>query len=75
MKEMLIRAAISHFENEAVVATANLEVYLNSPAAVGEHPDMVQEVINLTKIITQAKENVKTLENLLSKTLIAEING
>jgi len=46
-------------------AEANLEVYLTGYAGVGEHPDIVSEVIELTKQIVEAEEAIKFLEQKL----------
>ena len=44
-------------------AEANLEVYLTGYAGVAEHPDVVKEVIELTKTIVEADEAIKFLES------------
>lgn len=64
MKQELIEAALLHFKAEKARAETNLSIYLYKPAAVGEHPDLVEEVIKLTKLITEADEAIKYLENL-----------
>ena len=65
MREQLLRAALANFESQALTARANLEVYLTQPSGVGEHPNLVIEVVNLTQTLTEAEENVRTLEALL----------
>ena len=60
--EALIKAALLHFEAIKARAEANLEVYLTRATGVGEHPDLVEEVVKLTKIITEADEAIKYLE-------------
>ena len=62
MKERLVSAALMHFKAIKSRAEANLEVYLNTPVGVGEHPDIVQEVIGLIKTIAEADEAIKYLE-------------
>ena len=57
----MIKAALLHFKAEKARAEANLNAYLYNPAAVGEHPDLVAEVIELIKIITDADEAIKYL--------------
>ena len=74
MREQLLRAALGHFESQSLTARANLEVYLVGAAGVGEHPDLVTEVIKLTQQVTEAEENVSTLEGLLRQALVAESN-
>ena len=52
----LLEAARLHFKAELAKAEANLQNYLNNPAAIGEHPDLVEEVVKLTKQAAEAKE-------------------
>jgi hypothetical protein len=75
MREQLLRAALAQFESQSLTARANLEVYLTNSTGVGEHPHLVEEVVNLTKQLTEAEENVGTLELLLGETLTAESNA
>ena len=61
----LLNAALLHFEALRARAEANLEVYLTGYAGVGEHPDIVAEVIKLTQTIVEAEEAIKFLEQKL----------
>ena len=62
MSQQLINAALMHFQAVKARAEANLEIYLQSSVGVGDHRDLVEEVIELTKIITEADEAIKYLE-------------
>ena len=62
MGKQLLKAALLHFEAVKAKAEANLEVYLFSSVGVGEHNDLVDEVVKLTKIITEADESIKYLK-------------
>ncbi len=62
MRERLLEAAIMHFTAVKSRAEANLEVYRSASVGVGEHPDLVQEVIELTKVIAEAEEAINYLE-------------
>ncbi len=61
----LLNASLLHFEAVKARAEANLEVYLTGYAGVGEHPDIVAEVIRLTQTIVEAEEAIKFLETKL----------
>ena len=52
----LLEASKLHFKAKCARAEANLKNYLNNPAAIGEHPDLVEEVIKLVQQIAEAKE-------------------
>ena len=71
IREQLLRATLANFESIALKSRANIEVYLSSAIGIGEHNDIVGEVIALTKELTEAEDNIKTVESLL----ISEFHG
>ncbi len=42
---------------------ANLAVYLNNPVGIGEHPDIVEEVMTMIKNIAEAEDGLAVLRN------------
>ena len=62
MGQQLLKAALLHFEAIKARAEANLEIYLFSSVGVGEHNDLIEEIIKLTKVITEADESIKYLK-------------
>ena len=64
MKEQLTSAAKAHFESQRQSAKANLLVYFMNPMGIGEHADLVSEVIQLTKQIAEADECIKILDEV-----------
>jgi len=44
MREMLIKALVSHAQGHINKHLANIEVYLTNPAGVGEHPDIMEAI-------------------------------
>jgi hypothetical protein len=60
----LANAALWHFKAEKQRAETNLSIYLSNPVGIGEHPDVVAEVIKLVKTITEAEEAIKYLEEI-----------
>jgi len=67
MKNKLLKAAQLQFEAQKAKAEVNLEVYLKNAAGVGEHPGIVEEVMSLTKLIAEAEECIKILNDLKEK--------
>ena len=63
--DSLLNAAYLHFKAVKARAEANLEVQLTGYAGVAEHPDVGNEVIELTKTIVEAEEAIKFLEQKL----------
>jgi len=67
MKKQLLQSALMHFKSLKSRAEVNLEIYLKGSVGVGEHPDLVEEVVKLTKTITEADESIKYLEKVLKE--------
>ena len=63
--QQLLNATLLHFKAVKARAEANLNIYLTAVVGVGEHPDLVKEIIELTKTITEADEAIKYLEQKL----------
>jgi len=64
MKDELTSAAIAHFEAQRTEARANLLVYFMNPMGIGEHSNLVTEVVQLTKQIAEAEECIKVLKEV-----------
>lgn len=58
----------SHFKSKEKSAIANLTVYLQSPVGVGEHGNIVNEMVKLTKKIADAQGCIEALENTFQVT-------
>ena len=57
----MITALRKMYEAEIAHAQANIDVYLNSPVGIGEHPQHVDEVDKLISKVAQAEENLRVL--------------
>ena len=44
MRETLIKAVVSHAQGHINKHLANIEVYMNNPVGVGEHPDIIEAI-------------------------------
>ena len=60
----MLKAALSHFVAVRDRAVANLNNLLQSPAGVGEHVDLVAEVITLVEEVDRANSCVALLTNM-----------
>lgn len=61
-KDRLIKATVLRFQAQKAEAQANLMVYLNSSVGVSEHPNVVEEIAELTKKIAEADECISVLD-------------
>ena len=60
----MLKAALSHFVAMRDKAVANLNNVLNNSAGVGEHVDLVGEVISLVEEIDRANSCVALLSGM-----------
>lgn len=57
----LLEALIKKLEGEVAMAKANIKVYENNPAGIGEHPDVVQAIETQIEAIANAEEKIETI--------------
>ncbi len=67
MTQEIINALTTKFNADKLKAFANLTNYMNNPAGIGEHPDIVEECEKLVAIIADADGKIETLSQLVSK--------
>ena len=61
MSNKLLQAALSKYEANRDEALAILDVYLNNTVGIGEHSNLLEEVTKWTEALTEAEENIETL--------------
>jgi len=61
MSSKLLQAALSKYEANRDEALAILDVYLNNSVGIGEHSNLLEEVTKWTETLTEAEENIETL--------------
>ncbi len=60
-----LQAALSHYQAQKDEAVAVLEVYFENPVGIGEHSNLLQEVLTWTEKLTDAEENIETLKKFV----------
>jgi len=55
-KDLIINAAIKHFEAERDIAVANAQIYLDKPSGIGEHSNVAQEFAVQVKKAAEAQD-------------------
>ena len=63
-ENLYYRAALSHFMAKADEARAVLNTYFNNSVGIGEHSDLVGEVVNCTKALAEAEESIEVLRKM-----------
>tara|TARA_B110000503_G_scaffold115685_1_gene174182 strand:+ start:368 stop:589 length:222 start_codon:yes stop_codon:yes gene_type:complete len=69
----LLRALEKKYEGDIAVHTANISVYQSNPAGIGEHSDIVQTLDVEVGKLTDAKDKLNAVKELLHpqrKTLV-----
>ena len=61
MRQIFINAIIDRYNAEISDATAKIIVYLDHPVAIGEHPQFTEELDKLITVVSNAEENIKTI--------------
>jgi hypothetical protein len=67
-----LRAARLHFESKAAEAEETIKVYLTNAAGIGEHPQVMEELRNQIEILTDARDNMLTVDELIVKLSLNE---
>tara|TARA_R110000824_G_scaffold75347_1_gene191298 strand:- start:349 stop:567 length:219 start_codon:yes stop_codon:yes gene_type:complete len=57
-----MRATLARFEADRQSALATIELYLNSSVGVGEHPDVITQLVNATSQLATAEEAIEALQ-------------
>ena len=58
----LVKALARKYEAEIAEAKATIEIYLDNSVGIGEHPQHIEEMDKLLTKISNAQENLDTLE-------------
>ncbi len=66
----MIDALRKMYEAEIAHAKANVEVYLNNPAGIGEHPDLVSAVDEQIDKMAHAEDKLEVLNKHYGRTTI-----
>tara|TARA_R100000008_G_scaffold86021_2_gene77559 strand:- start:1434 stop:1640 length:207 start_codon:yes stop_codon:yes gene_type:complete len=58
----LLKAALSHYEAQRDEALAVLEVYFDNSVGIGEHSNLLKEILEWSQKLAEAEENISTLK-------------
>ena len=63
MKEQLVNALKTKYDADYQMHKANLEIYLNNPVGIGEHPQHFEEMDKLVESMTAARDKLEVLND------------
>ena len=68
MREILIRAVLAHAHGEIEKHKANVNVYLENPAGIGEHSDIIETLELEIEKLSNYHDNLEMLVKYFPKT-------
>jgi len=67
MKSELLKLLKLHLQGEVAKHKANLTVYFDNPAGIGEHPDIIEAMRGELSKLSAAEEELQTLDKHFSE--------
>ena len=64
---MIIEALQKKYEAEIAAARANIQVYIDNPVGIGEHPDLVEAVNHELSKLATAEDKLASLQSNYSE--------
>ena len=61
MRDKLIKALLAHAKGDIQKHVANVEVYLNNPAGIGEHSDIVGAIEEEINMIAKYEDQITVI--------------
>ena len=65
-KAYILEAVMSHYTAERDKALANNKIHINTPVGVGEHPKIVEDVIELVHKASEAQDALEMLSTIVN---------
>tara|TARA_Y100000004_G_C8637885_1_gene295756 strand:+ start:242 stop:448 length:207 start_codon:yes stop_codon:yes gene_type:complete len=62
MNDYLLEALVKKLEGEIAMHKANIQVYLDNPAGIGEHPQILEALETEVAALAEAVEKKTTIE-------------
>ena len=69
ISKMILKSLRTKYEAEIDCARTNIEVYLQQPVGVAEHPDIIASVDTQMNIMAEARDKLQELDLMEDKAL------
>ena len=66
IKTHILEAVHSHYTAERDKALANIKIHINNPMGVGEHPKIVEDVIELVHKTSEAQDALDVVATIVN---------
>tara|TARA_B100000287_G_C20441690_1_gene705857 strand:- start:571 stop:774 length:204 start_codon:yes stop_codon:yes gene_type:complete len=67
MRQELLNALLAHANGEIAMHKANIEVYLNNPVGIGEHPDVTEAMQQELDKIARWHDQIEVINKYFKK--------
>jgi len=67
MREQLLTALLAHAQGEIAKHKANVEIYLEYPVGVGDHPDVLETISGEIDTIAKYHDQVEVINKYFKK--------
>ena len=67
MRDQLIKALLAHAQGDISKHKANVEVYLNNPAGIGEHSNIVEAIEEELNMIAKYQDQIDVINKYFKK--------
>jgi hypothetical protein len=75
MREQILRALVAHAQGDIAKHKANVEVYLEHPAGVGEHTDILESIEKEIDIIAKYQDQIDVIKKyFMSSQTLSDID-
>ena len=75
MREQILRAFIAHAQGDIAKHKANVEVYLEHPAGVGEHTDILESIEKELDTIAKYQDQIDVIKKyFMSSQTLSDID-
>lgn len=65
IRNEILKAALATARADYAVAKANASIYLENPAGIGEHGDIVQTFLEHIDVMADAQDRINLIEELM----------
>jgi len=62
MKTRIVKALLLKYEGVIAEAKMNIDIYLEKPAGIGEHPEILESIDLQVAKIAEAEDKISTLQ-------------
>ena len=65
LREKIIKSLLAHANGEIQIHLANVEIYLNNPAGIGEHPDVTAAIQEELDQVAKWEDQISVIQKYL----------